>query len=188
MAKCRLRQWSWWVSVILSLPELWESNGGFFDALREAYGQVLAIIYSIIQLLPICCMSFRKMAWTNYKLSESWLRRLFPSFLCWWFIITRTEKEIDRSLHGTWDLEKRVWSMGLKNTVSLKNFMCGTKKEKFNGQFKRIRETDERASYHYCCNISSDGCGRNFGSGRVLSGVVRMTFTYVNAGWTIRRQ
>ncbi len=29
---------------------------------------------------------------------------------------------------------------------------------------------------YYCCNIGGDGCRRNFGSGRVLSGVVRVIF------------
>ena len=48
---------------------------------------------------------------------------------------------------------------------------------KFNERFKRIRETDERAPCHDCCNIGSDGCRRNFGSDCVLSGVVRMKET-----------
>ena len=39
-----------------------------------------------------------------------------------------------------------------------------------------ISETDERASYHYCCNIGGDGRWRNFRSSSVLSGVVRMSF------------
>ena len=50
-----------------------------------------------------------------------------------------------------------------------------------NGASKRIRETDERASYHNCCNIGGDGCRRNFGGGRVLSGGVRMKGSYRNA-------
>ncbi|WP_243111279.1 hypothetical protein [Acutalibacter sp. 1XD8-33] len=40
-------------------------------------------VCSIIPLPPICCMSFLQRAQTNYKLSGSWLRSLFPSLLCW---------------------------------------------------------------------------------------------------------
>ena len=49
---------------------------------------------------------------------------------------------------------------------------------KFNERFKRIRETDERAPCHNCCNISGDGCGCNFWGGCILSGVVRLNFAF----------
>ena len=54
------------------------------------------------------------------------------------------------------------------------NSHCRIKEEKIIERFKRIRETDERAPCHDCCNIGGDGCRRNFRGGCILSGAVRM--------------